>query len=63
MAVTTNADGIEILDVVTPAYSEILTPEALRFVAEIARRFEPTRTERLAARVKMQPAIDSGALH
>jgi malate synthase len=62
MVVTTNAEGVEILDVITPAYSEILTPEALRFLAELARRFEATRVERLAARVKVQAAIDDGAL-
>jgi len=45
------ADGVEILGDVTPAYSEILTPEAMRFLAKLARRFEATRQERLAARV------------
>jgi malate synthase len=62
MAPTVNADGIEILDVVTPAYSEILSPEALRFLGELARRFEKQRAERLAARVKVQAAINGGAL-
>jgi malate synthase len=62
MAVTTLAKGVEILDVITPAYSQILTPEALQFLGELARRFEPTRVERLAARVKVQADIDGGAL-
>ena len=48
------ADGVEILGAVTPAYSEILTPEAMRFLANLARKFEGTRQERLAARVTRQ---------
>src|SRR5437867_607510 len=56
------SDGIEILGPVTEAYAEILTPEALRFLARLARRFEATRQERLAARVKRQAEIDSGVL-
>jgi malate synthase len=56
------ADGVEILGAVTPAYSEILTPEAMRFLAGLSRRFEGTRQERLAARVKRQAEIDAGAL-
>src|SRR5579864_3339222 len=56
------ADGVELLGAVTPAYSEILTPEAMRFLADLARRFEGTRQERLAARVKRQAEIDAGAL-
>src|ERR1035441_3189522 len=62
MAVTTLAEGVEILDVITPAYSQILTPEAMKFLGELARRFESTRVERLAARVQVQAAIDGGAL-
>jgi malate synthase len=56
------ADGVQILGDMTPAYAEILTPEATRFLAELARRFESTRQERLAARVKRQAEIDAGAL-
>src|SRR6476646_3641390 len=56
------ADGVEILGEITPAYSEILTPEAMTFLARLARRFEATRQERLAARVKKQAEIDAGAL-
>ena len=62
MAAPTPAKGVEILDVVTPAYSEILTPEAMQFLAALARKFESTRVERLAARVKVQAQIDAGAL-
>ncbi len=62
MAPTTITGGIEILDSLTPAYSEILTAEAVKFLGELARRFEPTRAERLVARVQVQAAIDGGAL-
>jgi malate synthase len=56
------SDGIEIRGPVTAEYAEILTPEALRFLARLSRRFEATRQERLAARVKKQAEIDSGVL-
>jgi malate synthase len=62
MSPTTLAEGVEILDVITPAYSQILTPEATQFLGELARRFESTRLERLSARVEVQAAIDEGAL-
>src|SRR5579872_4868402 len=56
------ADGVELLGPVTPAYAEILTPEAVKFLASLARRFEGTRQERLAARVQRQAEIDAGAM-
>jgi len=62
MASPTAAAGVEILDVVTPEYAEILTPDALRFLGELHRRFDARRQERLLARVKVQEAIDAGAL-
>src|SRR3984885_14591978 len=54
--------AVELLGDVTPAYSKILTPEALTFLAELHRRFEPARVARLAARVKVQEEIDGGAM-
>jgi malate synthase len=60
MTATTLAPGVEVRDVITPAYSEILTPEAVKFLVELARRFEGTRQERLAARIKVQADIDAG---
>src|SRR5689334_18428327 len=57
-----SADGVEIRGPVTEAYAEILTPDALRFVSKLARRFEATRKERLAARAVRQAEIDAGAL-
>jgi hypothetical protein len=40
------ADGVELLGEVTPAYSEILTPEAMRFRLIWRGSFEGTRQER-----------------
>ena len=54
--------AVEISGTITPAYSEILTKEAVEFLTELARRFEPTRVERLAARVRVQEQTDGGVL-
>ena len=43
------------------AYDEILTPEAINFVAGLARRFQPGLEQLLAKRVKVQAAFDSGS--
>jgi malate synthase len=56
----TYSAGIEVLGKVTPEYAQILTPEALDFVAKIARKFEPRRKELMAARVARQ--ADVGAV-
>src|SRR5277367_2119492 len=61
MAVNTLAEGVEVRDELSPAYAEILTPESAKFLVELHRRFDKTRQERLAARVKVQAAIDGGA--
>jgi malate synthase len=42
--------------------SEILTPEALAFVENLVREFEPAREKLLARRVERQQEIDAGAL-
>ena len=42
--------------------AEILTPEALAFVGELHRRFEPRRLELLAARAERQARLDAGEL-
>ena len=62
MASPTAVGGVEIIDVVTPEYAEILTPEAMKFLGELHRKFDARRVERLAARVQVQEAIDAGAL-
>jgi malate synthase len=43
-------------------FSEVLTPAALSFVADLARRFGPRVSELLARRVARQAEIDSGQL-
>ncbi|MGH9657781.1 MAG: hypothetical protein ACRD96_04500, partial [Bryobacteraceae bacterium] len=55
-------DGIVVKGEVTPAYREILTPEALKFLGKLAASFEPVRQERLAARVERQAEIDRGVM-
>ncbi|MHC4958860.1 MAG: malate synthase A [Planctomycetota bacterium] len=53
--------GIELGRDAPSGCEEILCPEALAFVADLARRFEPRRGQLLAARIKRQGAIDAGA--
>jgi malate synthase len=55
-------DGVEILAPVSPAFAEILTIEALRLVATLARAFEDRRVALLEARVARQARIDAGEL-
>ncbi len=52
--------GIQVLGKVTPEFAEILTPEALAFVADLAREFEPTRRQLMKARAARQAEIDAG---
>ncbi len=53
--------GVSISGRVTPEFAQILTPEALAFVAKLHRRFEPRRQELLARRAARQNAFDAGA--
>ena len=55
-------EGIEVLGPIGEQYDEILTPEALRFVASLQRTFGARREELLARRVEAQKKIDSGIL-
>jgi len=55
-------DGVEVRGPVTPEQSEVLTPEALRFVADLARRFETRRRALIERRVTRQAEIDAGRL-
>jgi malate synthase len=59
---STSSQDVEVLAPVTPEYSEILTPEALGFVAEFARQFETRRRELMARRAARQVEFDSGKL-
>lgn len=45
-----------------PAYGQVLTPEALAFVAALHRRFNARREELLVLRAERQRALDSGQL-
>jgi malate synthase len=52
--------GIEITGRITPAYAEILTPEALAFAARLQRAFGGRRAELLARRGARQRELDAG---
>ncbi|MDE3011359.1 MAG: malate synthase A [Pseudomonadota bacterium] len=54
--------GVQITLPVPPVAKEILTPEALAFVVELCRRFEPARQELLARRVARQQEFHAGKL-
>ncbi len=54
--------GVAIVAPVSDDYGEILTPEALAFLAELHRRFEPRRQELLARRVEVQQQLDAGVV-
>jgi len=59
---TLQAEGISIQGPVDQASAEILTPEALRFVAGLARKFNSTRLALLAARAVRQEEIRNGQM-
>ena len=59
---TLEPERIEVLGPVPEAFTGILTPEALGFVAMLARRFTPVRDELLSKRVERQAAIDAGQM-
>ena len=56
------SEGIEVVGPVTDAYAEILTPDALRFVATLERECGTRREELLAKRQERQRDIDNGAM-
>jgi malate synthase len=53
---------LTILGRITGEFSQILTSEALEFLAKLHRRFEPRRQELLARRAARQKEFDAGAL-
>ncbi|GIV75661.1 malate synthase A [Litorilinea aerophila] len=55
-------DGVQIVGPITPAVQEVLTAEALAFVADLHRRFNPTRQRLLARRAERQAALDAGEM-
>ena len=54
--------GVSISGRITPEFAQILTPEALAFVANLHRQFEPRRQELLARRAARQREFDAGKL-
>jgi len=58
-SISTSGD-IEVLGEVTPAFAEILTPDALAFVTKLQRAFDAGRVESLARRQARQTALDHG---
>ncbi len=54
--------GVAVLGDIAPQYTEILTSEALRFLAGLARSFEERRRSLMARRAARQIEFDGGAL-
>ncbi|MBL8113989.1 MAG: malate synthase A [Acidobacteria bacterium] len=52
-------EGIRVVGVEVPGLAEVLTPEALRFVALLQRTFGPRRLELLAAREERKLSLDA----
>src|SRR6059058_3619176 len=52
--------GVEVLGEITPDFSEILTPEALAFVAKLQRQFGTRRKQCLEHRQERQRRLDQG---
>jgi len=58
----TTPAGVEVLGPIQGGYGEILSPDALTFLAELERRFGPTRQELLARRRDVDARLQAGAL-
>ena len=54
--------GMQVTGTLTPEFAQLLTPEALAFVAGLHRAFEPRRQELLALRAARQREFDAGKL-
>src|SRR5579885_840725 len=54
--------GVRVAGEMRPGFDEILTPEALRFVAELHRKFEVSRAAALKRRIDRQAELDRGKL-
>ena len=55
-------DGVQISAKISPEFAQILTPEALSFMALLHRTFEPCRERLLASRAARQNEFDTGKL-
>lgn len=60
MEPTITSDGLSVHGPVTDRFSEVLTPEALSFVAALAREFNERRQSLLERRKTVQAEIDAG---
>ncbi|HYN11402.1 MAG TPA: malate synthase A [Burkholderiales bacterium] len=54
--------GVSVTGKVSKEFAQILTPEALGFIAKLHRQFEPRRQELLARRAARQKEFDAGKL-
>jgi malate synthase len=54
--------GVQVTGKLGPRYQEVLTPDALAFLAELHRRFDATRKRLLAGRAARQARFDAGEL-
>jgi malate synthase len=59
---TAATSGIEIRGPLRPGYESVLTPAALEFIAELARRYRDRVEQLLAARTARQSELDAGTL-
>lgn len=55
-------EDVRVLGALPEKFRQIITPEALRFLAYLHREFEPKRQRLLDARIQRQGAIDAGQL-
>ena len=55
-------EGVKVSGALKPGYERILTQDALEFVANLARRFEPRRKQLIEARAERQAKWDGGSL-
>jgi len=62
MGISTASPEIQVLGPMSPAYAEILTPEALAFVTLLIRTFAGRRAALLQQRAERQVRIDAGIL-
>ena len=60
--VAPRVDGVKIKAPLGSRYTEVLTPAALRFLADLHREFEAARERILAARAEQQERYDAGEL-
>ena len=52
--------GVAILGAMKPSYEQVLTPEAIAFVAGLERKFGPEQRRLLARRAEIQHRLDAG---